>query len=148
MKMKALLIGVTIILVVFLSQKVTSYTEAVVKSDTSIKITDPENALIAAIAKNSVIVTPGKTSEFLINISNRGSSSIQLEGETVTIDGFTYTYDDTSFRNGENMPFLVKVESNFQSNNTQQSQTVQLPLHFKWETGEATIPVDIEIAIQ
>jgi hypothetical protein len=146
--MKALLVGVTIILVVVLSQKVTSFTKAVVKSDTSIKITDSENALIAAIAKNSVMVTPGETSEFLINISNRVSSTIQLVGETVTIDGFTYTFEDTSFRNGENIPFLVKIESSFQSNKNGQPQTVQLPLHFIWETGEATIPADIEITIQ
>jgi hypothetical protein len=146
--MKALFIGVTIILVVVLSQKVTSFTKAVVKSDTSIKITDSENALIAAIAKNSVMVTPGETSEFLINISNRVSSTIQLVGETITIDGFTYTFEDTSFSNGENIPFLVKVESNLQSNKNEQSQRAQLPLHFKWETGEATIQADIEIAIQ
>jgi ABC-type microcin C transport system permease subunit YejE len=148
LKMKLVLIGVTVISVIFLSQKVTSFSEAVVKSDTSIKITNQENALISVSTDKKVKVIPGETSEITINLSNRVSNMIDLKGATATLDRITYSYESKSFKSGESVPLQIQVEADDLTDKQGQQKTLQIPLQFKWETGEATIPVEIKVDIK
>lgn len=148
MKVKVIIIGMVLILAFSLLQTVTSFTKAEINSDASIKITNQENALISVIPEVRIVkLTPEEGSEVTIKVSNRVNHRIGLKGNTGTIDGITYSYGSASLKKGEKKSIQLKLESDKQIVDQNETEIFQIPFKFDWETGEAIIPAEIDIEL-